>query len=114
MSETTYSLRRKIAMITNAVTAFSNRPLVAIFYLGTIIVVLAGVAALLLVLRVVFFGSLLTGYASLIISVWLLGGLMIFCLGIIGIYLAIIFTESKERPYTIVRHVYSQQRENEP
>ena len=47
------------------------------------------------------------GYLSLIVSVWFLGGMTIFCLGVIGIYLSKIFIETKDRPYTIVRAEYS-------
>jgi putative glycosyltransferase len=40
------------------------------------------------------------------VSIWFLGGLTIFCVGVIGIYLAKVFTETKRRPYTIVRAEY--------
>jgi glycosyltransferase involved in cell wall biosynthesis len=46
------------------------------------------------------------GWTSVIISIWLLGVLCLFASGIIGIYLAKVFTEVKRRPYTIVRSVY--------
>jgi putative glycosyltransferase len=48
------------------------------------------------------------GWASLIVSIWLLGGLTIFCLGVIGIYLAKIFIEVKHRPYTIIKQVFEE------
>jgi len=64
------------------------------------------IAALVLIIRKLFFGALLLGWASLIISIWLLGGLTIFCLGVIGIYLSKMFIEVKQRPYTIVKEVY--------
>ena len=105
-SKTTYSLRRKIAVLVNSVTSFSSRPLVFIFYLGVAIGALAAAAAAYLVIRRVFFGILLPGWPSLIVSVWLLGGLILACLGIIGIYLSKIFIETKQRPYTIVRSVH--------
>jgi putative glycosyltransferase len=41
-------------------------------------------------------------------SIWLIGGMIISFIGVIGIYLAKIFSETKRRPYTIVRNVYSQ------
>lgn len=102
----TYNVSRKVALLVNAVTSFSNRPLILIFYLGCLILLLASLAALYLIVQRLFFGVLLTGWPSLIVSIWLLGGLMIFCQGIIGIYLSKIFIESKERPYTIIRQHY--------
>ena len=46
------------------------------------------------------------GWPSLIVSIWFLGGLTIFFLGILGVYLAKIYQEIKHRPYTIVRDVF--------
>ena len=101
-----YGLRRKIAHLVNAITSFSNKPLVLIFYLGCFIVMVSSIAAIDLIVRKLFFGALLEGWASLVISIWLLGGLTIFCLGVIGIYLAKVFIEVKQRPYTIVKQTY--------
>ena len=47
------------------------------------------------------------GWASIMVSIWFLGGLTIFCLGVIGVYLAKVFTETKRRPYTVVRAEYA-------
>jgi putative glycosyltransferase len=102
----TYNLGRQIAMVVNAITSFSNKPLVYIFYLGIAIFAVAGIAALALVIRRLVFGALLEGWPSLIVSIWLLGGLNVLCLGIIGVYLSKVFMETKQRPYTIVREVY--------
>jgi len=107
-SPTTYSLGRKIAIFVNSITSFSSRPLEFIFYLGLAIGFAASAAAAYLIIRRLFFGILLPGWPSLIISVWLLGGLMLACLGVIGIYLSKIFIEAKQRPYTIVRDIYEQ------
>lgn len=103
---TTYNLRRKIASFVDAVTSFSDRPLVFIFYLGLGIVCLSSLAACWLIIRRVFFRELLAGWPSLIVSIWLLGGLTIFCIGLLGIYLSKIYLETKQRPTTIVRHTY--------
>jgi putative glycosyltransferase len=48
------------------------------------------------------------------VSIWFLGGLTIFCTGVIGIYLAKVFTETKQRPYTIVRAEYGFDRDPPP
>jgi len=103
---TTYSFRKRLANLVDGITSFSNRPLILIFNLGMLIVLVAGTAALVMIVRRLFFGQLLEGWASLIVSIWLLGGLTIFCVGIVGVYLAKVFSEAKQRPYAIVRHVY--------
>lgn len=105
-ASSTYDLRRKVSQLVNAITSFSSKPLVMIFYLGSAILLLSTTAALVLIIRKLLFGALLLGWPSVIISIWLLGGLTIFCLGVIGIYLSKMFIEVKQRPYTIVREVY--------
>jgi putative glycosyltransferase len=99
-------------MFVNAITSFSNKPLVYIFYLGCTISILSGTAALYLIIRRLFFSELLAGWPSLIVSLWLLGGLTLFCLGIIGIYLSKIFIETKQRPYTIIEEIYERSKES--
>ncbi|HKO43129.1 MAG TPA: glycosyltransferase family 2 protein [Pyrinomonadaceae bacterium] len=105
-SASTYGLNKKISHLVNAITSFSNRPLVLIFYLGCVISLISAIAAIDMIVRKVLFGTLLEGWASLIVSIWFLGGLTIFSLGVIGIYLSKVFIEVKQRPYTIVKDVY--------
>jgi len=104
--DTAYGFRRKVSVLVDSVTSFSDRPLVLIFYLGLAIGGTSSLAAVYLVVRRLFFGVALPGWPSLIVSIWMLGGLMLICLGIIGIYLSKIFIETKQRPYTIVRQIY--------
>jgi putative glycosyltransferase len=107
--QSTYNLKRKISIFVNALTSFSSKPLVYIFYLGCAIIFISGLAALYLIIRSLFFGHYLAGWPSLIVSIWLLGGLTIFCVGIIGIYLSKVFMEAKQRPYTIVKRLYERE-----
>lgn len=104
--DTSYTLGKRIALFVNAITSFSNKPLIHIFYLGLFVSSLAGFSALYLVVRRIFFKIYIKGWPSLIVSIWLLGGLIILCIGVIGIYLAEIFMETKDRPYTIVKEIY--------
>lgn len=104
--QSSYNFFRKLSIAVNSITSFSNKPLIFVFYLGSVISVLSFAAAIVLVIRKIFFNAILAGWPSLIVSIWLLGGLTIFCLGIIGIYLAKVFSETKQRPYTIVRKFY--------
>ena len=101
-----YDPRKKIFLLVNSITSFSNKPLLFIFYLGSTILFISSLAALYLIIRKVFFGAILAGWPSLMVTIWLLGGLTIFCVGVIGIYLSRVFMETKERPYTIIRQIY--------
>jgi putative glycosyltransferase len=101
-----YTLRRKISIFVNAITSFSNQPLIFIFYVGCAILISSIISALYLIVRRIFYDVLLTGWPSLMVSLWFLGGMTIFCLGLIGIYLSKIFLETKQRPYAIIRQIY--------
>jgi putative glycosyltransferase len=105
-SPTTYSLGRKFSLLVNAVTAFSNAPLIAIFHFGLMICLGAALYISYLLINWYFFQRPLSGWTSVIASIWLLGGLTISFLGIIGLYLSRIYTETKTRPYTIIRHIH--------
>jgi len=113
-SPTTYTLTRKFSHLVNAVTSFSSLPLVFTFYAGLLISLSASIFIAYLLFRFFFVAMPPSGYTSIIASIWLFSGLMIFFLGIQGIYIAKVFTEVKQRPYTIVRHVYdgARQRSN--
>ncbi len=103
---TSYSLTSRIKLLVNCVTAFSEVPLFLVFYLGLALLASSSLVAGVLVVRWLFFGKMLDGWPSLMVSIWFLGGLCIFCQGILGIYLARVFQETKRRPVAIVRQVY--------
>lgn len=109
MNETTYTLRRKLSLLVNSVTSFSNRPLIGIFYTGFTVFAIAGLYTTYLIVNWLFLARPLSGWTSVMASIWLLGGIVISFIGVIGIYLSKVFSETKHRPYTIVRHVYGQQ-----
>jgi putative glycosyltransferase len=101
-----YTTRKRISVLVNAVTSFSNRPLLYIFQLGVGVMLLSVAAGVVLLYKSVTGGIGVPGWASIMVSIWFLGGLTIFCVGVIGVYLAKVFTETKRRPYTIVRAEY--------
>lgn len=105
-SPTTYSMSRKISHLVNAVTSFSSLPLVFTFYAGLMISVSAVFYIFHLAARYFSASSPPDGYTSIVASIWLFSGLIIFFVGVQGIYIAKIFSEVKHRPYTIVRQVY--------
>jgi putative glycosyltransferase len=109
-SETTYTLRRKISLFVNAVTSFSNAPLVYIFYTGLAISFISGACIAFLVIQWLFFAKLLSGWTSIMASIWLIGGWIILSIGVVGIYLSKIFLEVKRRPHTIIRQIYGKRK----
>ena len=105
-SETTYSFRHKLHLFVNSITSFSNVPLIGIFYIGTAISILSGAHICFIIIQWIFLSQPVSGWTSVISSIWLLGGLIISFIGVIGIYLARVYAEVKHRPYTIIRHIY--------
>lgn len=101
-----YSLQKKIAYFVNAITAFSNLPLVYIAILGLVLTTASSAAVVVLVALYFLFGTTVAGWTSVMVSLWFLSGLIILMLGIVSIYLSIMFAEVKARPYTIVRDIY--------
>jgi putative glycosyltransferase len=104
--QTSYTLARRLALSFNAITAFSSKPLILIASLGVLILIPSGLGVFYLVLVYVFSDHDIEGWASLIVSIWFLSGLIILLLGIIAFYLAVIFQEIKARPYAIIRQLY--------
>jgi putative glycosyltransferase len=104
-SPTTYTLRTKLALLVNTITSFSNAPLRMIFYTGVLIFMCSLAYVAYLVTHWII-GSPPSGWTSVVASVWLLGGLIISFIGVIGIYLSKVFSEVKQRPYTIVREMH--------
>jgi putative glycosyltransferase len=108
-SETTYVFRQKMSILVNSVTSFSNVPLVGIFYIGVSISLLACIYIIYLLIYKFLLAEPLAGWTSVMASIWLLGGMVISFVGVVGIYLSKIYSETKRRPYTIVRQVYEKQ-----
>lgn len=106
-SPTTYIFRKKVAAVLNAVTSFSDVPLKIIFCVGFTIFLFSCCFAGWIFYKKLFSDYILDGWTSLMISVWILGGIMISFIGIIGLYLSKVFIETKNRPYTIIRKVYT-------
>lgn len=109
-SESTYTFRRKMSLLVSSVTSFSNVPLIGIFYIGISISLISIIYITYLVTNWMFLAKPLSGWTSVMASIWLLGGMIISFIGVVGIYLSKIFSETKRRPYTIVRQIYAKQK----
>lgn len=96
-----YPLRKMISFAINGITSFSTKPLKLITTLGFIMSILS-VIAFIWSFAVKITGLSVLGWSSTICSIWLIGGLQLFCLGIIGEYVGKIYAEVKGRPRFIV------------
>ena len=100
--ESKYSLKKMIKLAIQGITAFSVRPLYTAIYIGFGFSVLS-VLYLPYVLYSYFSGHVISGWASLMMTIVFIGGLQLIIMGIIGIYIGKIFLQSKQRPNYIIR-----------
>lgn len=109
--KSSYTPVKLARLFLNAITSFSSYPLTLIFLLGTCITLLSVAYALRLFVRKLLLpDTVLSGFTSLMISLWFIGGSLISILGIIGIYTGKIFNEVKSRPQYFIRATYEQPR----
>ena len=101
--KSSYSLRRLLSVASDNMVAFSNKPLRLMLQFGFIVVVLSIIIALFYLIRYLSGGIEVDGFTTMVISMWLLGGIMIMLIGMTGIYIGKIFDKTKERPLYIIR-----------
>ena len=97
-----YNFNKRLRLAVDIMLAFSNKPLLLTVKLGLLI----SISSFIISLIVLIFGLLgkytVSGYASMMMSIWFLSGLIIFILGINGLYLSKVFDGVKSRPIYII------------
>lgn len=99
--ESKYPLTKMIALAWQGVTSLSIKPIRMIMWLGIFIFIVAILFGL-YSLCSYFFGYTVSGWTSTFISIWAIGGLQLFAIGVIGEYLGKVYLETKQRPRYIV------------
>jgi putative glycosyltransferase len=100
-----WTLKRKLKVALQALTAFSARPLWLLAAIGTLISAGSALAILYMIVRVMVFGMpYQSGWASTMVTISFFGGLNLLAIGIVGLYVAQVFAEVKGRP-CIVKEV---------
>jgi len=103
--ESKYPLSKMLSFAIDGVTSFSVKPLRLIFDLG-VIFLLISLGILVYVIVALCQGRGVQGWASLMLSIWFVGGCMLICLSIIAAYIGRIYTEGKHRPrYNIEKYM---------
>lgn len=95
--ESKYPLKKMLSFALDGITSFSVKPLKLISNLGILISVLS-IFGLLYALISYFAGVTVSGWTAIVCSIWLLGGLQMLCLGVVGGYIGKIYSEVKARP----------------
>ena len=98
-----YTWTKLIAFAFDNIIAFSNKPLKMALRLGFYIVVFSIMLAFYYLIRYLAGGITISGFTTLVISLWLIAGILISLIGMVGIYLGRVFDKVKERPVFIVK-----------
>ena len=102
--ESKYPLKKMLSFAMEGITSLSVKPIRMITGLG-FLVFLVSIAMLIYSIVRWAMGETILGWASLICSVWAIGGLILLSLGIIGEYIGKVYLETKERPRFLIREV---------
>jgi dolichol-phosphate mannosyltransferase len=100
---TKYNLLKMLKLTFNAITSFSSTPLQVSGMTGLALSLMAFIYATWLVIKKIFLGIPVTGWASLMVAILLIGGFQLIMLWLVGQYLTRVFTEVQGRPLYIVK-----------
>lgn len=100
---TAYSWRKLFSLALDNMISFSDKPLHLTVKLGMLLCLISFGSGLFYLLRYLLGGITVSGFASIILSIWFLSGMIIFILGVLGIYLGRVFDQAKNRPSYIIR-----------
>ena len=101
--QTKWSFWKLFLYSIEGIMAFSTAPLAISAVVGFIMCAVAAVAIIFIVFRTLMFGDPVSGWPSMVCIILFIGGIQLFCLGIVGEYLAKTYTEIKNRPIYICR-----------
>lgn len=100
--KTSYSFGRLVRLALDVVVSYSDKPLRLVAKLGLGFALLSFFLVAFSAYRYFRNDVTVAGWTSVLASIWLVGGIVISCLGVVGIYLGRIFTEIKQRPHHVV------------
>jgi len=100
-SSYTFITKWKLAM--NTITSFSNRVLSGIISIGFIIFLVALILLIIKTTKIWFYRDQVAGWTSIMLSIYMSLGIIISCIGIVGVYIGKIFSEVKRRPIFIIK-----------
>lgn len=100
--ESKYTLRKMLKLASDGITSFSTRPMELIITVGGLMLFVA-FCMLCYVLGSLMLGHYTSGWASIMISMWFIGAVVTLAIGVVGMYIGKIYTETKRRPLYIIQ-----------
>lgn len=95
--ESKYPLKKMLALAFNGISSFSVKPITFITGMGLVIIFISVLAAIYALISY-FSGHVVSGWTSLFLSIWFLGGIQLIAIGLVGQYIGKIYMEVKQRP----------------
>ncbi len=109
--ETKWSFWKLLKYSMDGITNFSNVPLMISSYMGMLLTFFSFLAIIFIIVRKLIFDDPVSGWPSLVCIITLIGGIQLFCMGIMGQYLSKTYMEVKRRPHYIIRETNSEDAE---
>ncbi len=103
--KSTYSFKRRFNLALDIILAYSDKPIRLTIKIGLFIAFFAFVVAVVILFQYLFGYIKVSGYTSLMISIWFLAGLMMMILGVIGLYIGKTFEGVKNRPVYLIQSI---------
>lgn len=100
--KSTYNLSRLFRLAFDTIISFSDKPMRLMVKMGLFVTIISFIVGIVFLVRYCLGEIEVLGFTSLIISLWLLGGIIISLIGVVGIYLGKLFEKAKDRPTFIV------------
>ena len=101
--ESSWSFWELVKYSIEGIISFTSAPLHIATFFGILLSIAAFIAIIYIIIRTLLYGDPVSGWPSLATIVLFIGGIQLFCIGILGQYLAKVFTESKKRPIYILK-----------
>lgn len=103
--DSSYNFKKRWDLAKDIIIAQSNKPLKFSVTVGILVSLLSFIYAIYLIIRYYVTGITVTGWTSLIVSIFFMSGLILMNIGIVGLYLGKTFDETKNRPIYLVKEV---------
>ena len=105
VGDSSYSLSSLLAIAIDIMLSFSDKPLRLSMKMGFIISAASFLVSLVVLIKAIFSDISVPGWASTMMSLWFLSGLIIMVLGIVGIYIGKTFDQTKNRPLYVIKEI---------